>query len=143
MSYTKQNFNAGDVLKAAQLNAMDEQIFANEIALGGKQEKGDYPTISQMENAIRQAQLGESQAITSKSPLKDSEYNVLAVNHRGYSKDAPENTIPAYIMSKQKGFNYVECDVAFTKDGVAVLLHDSTIDRTSNGSGSISSMTYE
>lgn len=143
MSYTKQNFNAGDVLKAAQLNAMDEQIFANEIALQGKQAKGDYPTISQMEIAIKQAQLSETQAITSKSPLKDSEYNVLAVNHRGYSKDAPENTIPAYIMSKQKGFNYVECDVAFTKDGVAVLLHDSTIDRTSNGSGNISSMTYE
>lgn len=44
MSYTKQNFNAGDVLKAAQLNAMDEQILANEIALEGKQEKGDYLT---------------------------------------------------------------------------------------------------
>lgn len=143
MSYAKQNFSAGDILKASQLNAMDEQIAANEVALEGKQEKGDYPTISQMESAIKQAQLGETQSITSKSPLKDGEYNILAVNHRGYSKDAPENTIPAYIMSKQKGFNYVECDVAFTKDGVAVLLHDSTIDRTSNGSGSISSMTYE
>lgn len=44
MSYTKQNFNAGDVLKAAQLNAMDEQIAANEIALEGKQPKGDYLT---------------------------------------------------------------------------------------------------
>lgn len=44
MGYTKQNFNAGDVLKAAQLNAMDEQIAANEIALEGKQPKGDYVT---------------------------------------------------------------------------------------------------
>jgi glycerophosphoryl diester phosphodiesterase len=69
--------------------------------------------------------------------------NVKAVNHRGYSKGAPENTIPAYIMSKEKGYTYVECDVAFTKDSVAVLLHDSTIDRTSNGSGNIGSFTYE
>lgn len=68
--------------------------------------------------------------------------NVKAVNHRGYSTSAPENTIPAYILSKQKGFTYVECDVSFTSDGVPVLLHDSTIDRTSDGSGNISSMTY-
>lgn len=44
MSYTKQLFKSGDVLKASQLNAMDEQIAANEIALEGKQAKGDYPT---------------------------------------------------------------------------------------------------
>ena len=74
--------------------------------------------------------------------LKDGDYNVLAINHRGYSTTAPENTIPAYILSKEKGYNYVECDVSFTSDGVAVLLHDATIDRTSDGSGSISSLTY-
>lgn len=69
--------------------------------------------------------------------------NVKAINHRGYSVEAPENTIPAYIMSKRKGFTYVECDVSFTSDGVAVLLHDATIDRTSDGTGNISSVTYE
>lgn len=68
--------------------------------------------------------------------------NVKAINHRGYSTTAPENTIPAYIMSKKKGFTYAECDVSFTSDGVAVLLHDATINRTSDGSGSISAMTY-
>lgn len=68
--------------------------------------------------------------------------NVHSVNHRGYSASAPENTIPAYIKSKEMGFTYVEADVSFTSDGVAVLLHDSTIARTSNGSGSISAMTY-
>lgn len=77
------------------------------------------------------------------SRLRDGKYNVIAVNHRGYSTVAPENTLPAYIMSKEKGFNYAECDVSFTSDGVAVLLHDATIDRTSDGSGSVSNMTYE
>ena len=72
----------------------------------------------------------------------DYDANVRSVNHRGYSTVAPENTLPAYILSKKKGFTYVEADVSFTADGVAVLLHDSTIDRTSNGTGSISSMKY-
>ena len=67
---------------------------------------------------------------------------VLSVNHRGYSTVAPENTLPAYILSKNMGFNYVETDISFTSDGIPMLLHDSTIDRTSNGSGTLSQMTY-
>ncbi len=68
--------------------------------------------------------------------------NVISVNHRGYSSEAPENTLPAYKLSKEKGFNYAETDVSFTSDGVAMLLHDATIDRTSNGSGTLANMTY-
>lgn len=69
--------------------------------------------------------------------------NVKAINHRGYSTIAPENTLEAYRLSKQMGFNYVEADVSFTSDGVPVLLHDETIDRTSDGTGAIGSMTFE
>ena len=65
------------------------------------------------------------------------------IAHRGYSSVAPENTLPAYILARELGFLYAECDLAFTKDGVAVLLHDETIDRTSNGSGKIFELTYE
>ena len=68
--------------------------------------------------------------------------NVIGINHRGWYK-APENTLSAYRESAKQGFKYVECDVLFTKDGVPVLLHDDTIDRTSNGSGAVSSFTYE
>ena len=71
------------------------------------------------------------------------DYFVNSVAHRGYSTIAPENTLAAYRLAKEKGFTTVECDVSFTSDGVAVLLHDSTIDRTSNGSGSIANMTLE
>ena len=66
---------------------------------------------------------------------------MVSVGHRGWYK-APENTLAAYRESYNHGFKYVECDVQFTKDGVAVLLHDDTIDRTSNGSGMLSQMTY-
>lgn len=66
---------------------------------------------------------------------------IRGVAHRGYSSVAPENTLPAYILAKKNGFDYVECDILFTSDNVPVLLHDDTIDRTSNGTGAINSLT--
>lgn len=73
-------------------------------------------------------------------PISDS--HIKIISHRGFTEIAPENTLPAYKLSKQKGYKYVECDVAFTSDGYAVLLHDTTINRTSNGTGNISSLTF-
>lgn len=64
------------------------------------------------------------------------------INHRGYSDYAPENTLAAYQQSKLHGYKYVETDISFTKDGVAVLLHDNSVDRTSNGKGQISDLHY-
>lgn len=69
--------------------------------------------------------------------------NIKAINHRGYNTIAPENTLPAYKLSRKYGYDYVECDISFTSDNVPVLLHDNTIDRTSNGTGAINSMTFE
>lgn len=66
---------------------------------------------------------------------------INSVAHRGYSTDAPENTLSAYRLAKKKGFTFVECDVSFTLDGYAVLLHDASVDRTSNGTGNIANMT--
>lgn len=66
-----------------------------------------------------------------------------SINHRGARLEAPENTLSAYKLSAKNGFKYVETDVMFTSDNIPVLLHDDTIDRTSNGSGNISQMTYE
>ena len=68
---------------------------------------------------------------------------VKSINHRGYCTVAPENTLSAYRLSKKNGFKYVECDISFTADGVPVLLHDDTIDRTSNGTGNIAELTLE
>lgn len=67
---------------------------------------------------------------------------VNSVNHRGYF-EAPENTLSAYRLSAEKGFSMVETDVSFTKDGVPILLHDNTVDRTTNGTGKISELTFE
>lgn len=69
--------------------------------------------------------------LTAQAPMTQN-YNhiVRSINHRGYSRIAPENTIPAFQLSKKVGFWAVETDVRFTSDGVPVLLHDATINRT-------------
>ena len=67
----------------------------------------------------------------------------MLIAHRGYSITAPENTIPAIELAAQYGFKQVEVDLQFTSDGVCVLLHDNTINRTSDGTGNIYDMTYE
>lgn len=54
------------------------------------------------------------------------------VAHRGASAYAPEHTIEAYNLAIQQGANYVEQDLAVTKDGVLVCIHDLTLDRTTN-----------
>lgn len=64
------------------------------------------------------------------------------VAHRGYSKEAPENTMTAFRQAVENGYQYIECDIQFTRDGVPVVLHDAKVDRTSNGSGRADSYTY-
>lgn len=71
-----------------------------------------------------------------------NEHIIKGINHRGYNATAPENTIPAFKLSVENGFSFVETDVRFTSDNVPVLLHDATVDRTSDGSGNIADMTY-
>lgn len=63
--------------------------------------------------------------------------------HRGLSTDYPENTLVSLSAAKRAGYDSVEIDPRITSDGVVVLCHDATIDRTSDGSGTISAMTYE
>lgn len=72
-----------------------------------------------------------------------SDHIVKGIAHGGYSQTAPENTIAAYKVAKQNGFSFVECDTHVTADGVIVLLHDTAVDRTSNGTGNITDMTFE
>lgn len=64
------------------------------------------------------------------------------ISHRGYNSEAPENTIEGFALAKKRGYDYLECDLQFTSDNVPVIIHDSTINRTSNGTGSVSAMTY-
>ena len=57
------------------------------------------------------------------------------VAHRGAGKLAPENTLAAFRLGASFGYRMFECDVKLSADGVAFLLHDASLQRTSNGHG--------
>uniref|UniRef100_A0A8C1PKF8 GP-PDE domain-containing protein n=2 Tax=Cyprinus carpio TaxID=7962 RepID=A0A8C1PKF8_CYPCA len=67
---------------------------------------------------------------------------VSAVAHRGGGHDAPENTIAAIRAASENGATGVELDLEFTADGVPILMHDDTVDRTTNGSGALSKLLF-
>ncbi|KAM7386887.1 hypothetical protein PAMA_009489 [Pampus argenteus] len=67
---------------------------------------------------------------------------VPVVAHRGGSHDAPENTLAAIREASRNGATGVELDLSFTADGVPVLMHDETVDRTTNGSGPVNKMQF-
>lgn len=61
--------------------------------------------------------------------------------HRGCTERAPENTVAAARDAVRIGADLIECDVRTTADGHLVIMHDSTVDRTTDGFGPISGMT--
>ena len=71
------------------------------------------------------------------------EGKILVLGHRGYSAKYPENTLLAFKKAIEAGADGIELDVWLTKDGEVVVIHDETVDRTSNGSGRVKEMTLE
>ena len=57
------------------------------------------------------------------------------IAHRGAGRLAPENTLAAFRLGAEYGYRMFECDAKLSADGVPFLLHDSTLERTSNGRG--------
>lgn len=76
--------------------------------------------------------------------LKDSKSDqVMVVAHRGDWRNAPENSIQAIEGAIKMGVDMVEIDIRKTKDGHLVLMHDKTLDRTTNGTGKIAEWTLD
>jgi glycerophosphoryl diester phosphodiesterase len=63
--------------------------------------------------------------------------------HRGDLKVAPENTLPALASAARKGAHMIEFDVQLSRDGQLVLMHDATVDRTTNGRGKVSELSFK
>src|SRR5918997_87222 len=63
--------------------------------------------------------------------------------HRGASGLAPENTLEAFRLAVEAGAGGLELDVHLTRDGHVVVIHDPTLDRTTNTSGAVAGMTWE
>lgn len=65
----------------------------------------------------------------------------LIIGHRGASAGAPENTLAAFALALEETADGIELDVQRSADGVPVVMHDSTVDRTTDGSGRVADLT--
>jgi glycerophosphoryl diester phosphodiesterase len=74
------------------------------------------------------------------NPLLDLEARPI-IAHRGASAYAPENTLPAFELAVEQGADAFELDVRLTRDGAAVVIHDDTLDRTTDLSGPVRART--
>ncbi|HLR09099.1 MAG TPA: glycerophosphodiester phosphodiesterase family protein [Bacillota bacterium] len=83
--------------------------------------------------------------LTSVSASKNSNnlIETTVIGHRGGSAHAPENTIAAFDKAVELNADYFELDVQMTKDGELIIMHDTTVDRTTDGSGKIKDLTFE
>jgi len=71
------------------------------------------------------------------------ERHTVAIAHRGEHLSHTENTLAGFQAAIDLGADYFELDVRTTKDGKLVLMHDATVDRTTNGKGQVGEMTLE
>lgn len=75
---------------------------------------------------------------------RQSTKNIYVAAHRGWSAKYPENTMEAFRAAAELGVDQIETDIRVTRDGELVLMHDATVDRTTDGSGLVREMTlYE
>ncbi|NJI72500.1 glycerophosphodiester phosphodiesterase family protein [Sphingobacterium kitahiroshimense] len=81
---------------------------------------------------------GQSERLLTK--LAHKEQHIAA--HRGAHKQCPENSIASIVEAIELGVSVVEIDIRSTKDGVLILMHDGTVDRTTTGKGKVSNLSY-
>lgn len=62
--------------------------------------------------------------------------------HRGGGAEQPENSAKAFLAARAMGYRYIEIDVQATSDGRLIVFHDDTLDRTTSGTGDISTLPY-
>jgi len=68
-------------------------------------------------------------------------HSPVVIAHRGASAAAPENTLASFNLAVSLGADAVELDVKLSKDGLPVIMHDATVDRTTTGSGKVCDLT--
>ncbi|BAU81541.1 glycerophosphoryl diester phosphodiesterase [Streptomyces laurentii] len=67
--------------------------------------------------------------------------SLLTIGHRGVMGVAPENTLRSFVHAEKAGLDVIELDLHLSEDGALVVMHDATVDRTTDGTGPISGKT--
>lgn len=94
--------------------------------------------------ASESAQVGSDRLAAIKHDLlNDHENGILVAAHRGHHISVPENSLASTESAIAIAADIVEMDVMLSKDGVPVLMHDDTVDRTTNGQGFVAEFTFQ
>ena len=99
-----------------------------------------------MRIALLSAPLVVALLIPAQAPAADNPWlakRVLNIAHQGGEDEFPSNTLYAFKRSVKAGADMLELDVGVTLDGTVVVSHDTTLDRTTNGRGTIESHTFK
>lgn len=115
-----------------------------EVNMGGGVDIGSvkFPGMDAMTLAFFEEGNNFEKVLTAfKDPLDYPDYYVVAA-HRGYWKDFPENSYPAYDLTWASGADMVELDTRLTKDDTLVAFHDACLDRVTTGSGKLRDKTW-
>jgi glycerophosphoryl diester phosphodiesterase len=89
------------------------------------------------------AQVAPQSTLLDRTVLAPDQRHVMVVAHRGGGFFAPENTLAAIEVGVEVGVDGVELDVRRTADGHYVLMHDETVDRTTNGTGEVAALSLD
>src|SRR5207344_706472 len=90
-------------------------------------------------SCLSHAQPGKSHFNAIVQSLHNTNNGIIMISaHRGAHLDFPENSLPAIRGAIQTGVDFAEIDIRFTRDKHLVLMHDKSIDRTTNGKGLVS-----
>ena len=127
--------NGQDDLVAHKAEKMDDTHYALDLDIRNDHYNGDSLTIEATGKSGGKEQKLDSITV----PIKRTEITQYA-GHKGYSAKYPENSLAAFKNNK---WDYAENDIWFTQDNQWVVMHDPTIDRTSNGTGKIAEMTLD
>lgn len=124
-------------------NQLNEIVIEGDSSVEAAQARTDvYGNISNTLKErldIEQIQRLEIQSTQMKSKF-DNTFELIA--HRGFGKQFPENTMIAMKLATQLGATSLECDVQVSSDGIPIVIHDDTVDRTTNGSGKVVEKTF-
>ncbi len=91
--------------------------------------------------ALTAAAAVPSNSVAAEGPAGEPARRILTIAHRGAHQWLPEDTMPAIETALDLGVDFVELDIRFTSDGVPVLMHDTTVNRTTDGHGLVRDMT--
>lgn len=81
--------------------------------------------------------------LTGCQSISNEKNNYLVAAHRGFHTEVPENSIESIKRSIHHNIDIIEVDIRISEDGIPILMHDDTVDRTTNGVGEVTSLELE